>query len=30
MHHEQLKRFGSELSPLLEQLNCAGEQMVKQ
>jgi len=25
MHHEQLKRFGSELSPLLEQLNCAGE-----
>jgi hypothetical protein len=24
-HHEQLKWFGSELSPLLEQLNCAGE-----
>jgi DNA-binding MarR family transcriptional regulator len=25
MHHEQLKRFSSELSPLFEQLNCAGE-----
>jgi hypothetical protein len=25
MQHEQLKRFGSELSPLHERLNCAGE-----
>jgi hypothetical protein len=25
MRHEQRKQFGSELSPLLEQLNSAGE-----